>query len=433
MKLLSKYRVSEFNKNVAILMSGTMLAQLIPLLLTPILTRLFTPEEFGGYSIYIAVVALASIFATGRYDMAILIPKLNKQAVLIAEISMLLNVLISLVFLIVILLFGDVISGWLNIEGIGIWLYLIPFSIFLAASIQIMTNLKIRHGSYKSLSLARVSQTASNNFLLLVIGFNFKFNGVLILGNLISQIICLSILFKNYVTSGRFKRLRVLATLKKYSNFPKHLMIAHIINAISARAPLFFITMLFGLTAAGFYSIVQRAFGLPSSVLATSFGEVFKQKASEEYKINGECHDLFISTLIKLSSISFIPFLVFFFIAPDVFSFAFGENWEVAGSYAQILTPMFFFRFISMPLSSIIIFANKTKIDIYWQIIFLICGVCSYFFSSSVEALLTYISFSFSCCYLASLYINHRLASGNGTIKALTNDNKGNRSSDAGM
>jgi O-antigen/teichoic acid export membrane protein len=414
-------------------MGGTLVSQIIPLLLTPVLTRIFSPEDFGAYGVYLAIVMLASILVTGRYDLAILIPKSIKQAFLLAETAFLLSILISILLLIAIVVFSDSIVESLSLTGIGNWLYLLPFSIFLAASIQILTNLKIRTSSYKSLSAARISQTSMSNTFFLCSGTFYKFNGALIVGNLLGQIASVVILFQNYNKSGRFTRNRILGTMKTFSNFPKHLMFAHIINVIAAQMPLLIITNLFGLGAAGFYSIVQRVFGLPSTVLSTSFGEVFKQTASERYKKSGECAELFISTLKKLIYISFIPFLIFYFIAPFLFSFVLGSEWGEAGQYAQILTPMFFIRFISMPLSSIIIFAKKTKIDLYWQVSLLICGACSYFFSSSIEVMITYLSFSFSCCYLMSLYINYRLAFGKGAIKTLLTCNKQHRNSDDGM
>ena len=405
-----KVPLSSFSRNVASLMSGNFISQLIPLLFTPVLTRMFTPDEFGTLALYLAVVMLASALVTCRYELAIFLPKRLGQARLLAEISILLSFTLSCLLFLIIYLMENKIVVALELSNFGYCLYLLPISIFLASFIQILTNLKVRQAEYKQLNVARVSQTSSSSVFTVFIGLYSKFYGTLIIGSLIGQVFSAFSLLKGWQFSGRFRWLRVFATLRKYINFPKHLLPAHIINVIASNLPIIIVTATFGAGAAGAYSIVQRVFGLPSSVLSNSFGDVFRQNAAEIYKKTGECNELFVATLKKLIYIAIIPFSVFIFVAPNLFSLILGQEWIVAGYYAQILTPMFFIRFITMPLSSVLIITNNTNIDIYWQSSLLICGALSYFFSSSIELMLTYLSVSFSLCYLASLYINYRLS-----------------------
>jgi len=44
---------SEFAKNVLTLMTGTTIAQAIPIAISPILTRIYTPEDFGVFALNI--------------------------------------------------------------------------------------------------------------------------------------------------------------------------------------------------------------------------------------------------------------------------------------------------------------------------------------------------------------------------------------------
>ena len=79
--MFKKLLKSEFSRNVMTLLTGSVIAQFIPLLLTPILSRLFSPEEFGLFAFYISIITLFSAIATGRYELAILLPKDDKKAI----------------------------------------------------------------------------------------------------------------------------------------------------------------------------------------------------------------------------------------------------------------------------------------------------------------------------------------------------------------
>ena len=71
---------SEFGRNVLTLMTGTTIAQAIPIAISPILTRIYTPEDFGVFALYISISTIFAVIVTGRYELAIMLPKKNKDA-----------------------------------------------------------------------------------------------------------------------------------------------------------------------------------------------------------------------------------------------------------------------------------------------------------------------------------------------------------------
>ena len=72
---------SEYIRNTLTLVSGNTLAQLIPLLAEPVLTRLFPPEDFGLLALFISISSLFAIVATGRYELAVMLPSKDEDAV----------------------------------------------------------------------------------------------------------------------------------------------------------------------------------------------------------------------------------------------------------------------------------------------------------------------------------------------------------------
>ena len=148
---------------------------------------------------------------------------------------------------------------------------------------------------------------------------------------------------------------------------------------------------LFNSATAGFYTLTQRVMGAPMSLVAGALGDVFRQEASYAYAHHGQCKEIYQKTFKRLLLISLVPFSVFFFVAPPIFSLVFGADWRIAGEYAQILMPMFFLRFITSPLSSMFIIAERQRLDLIWQIFLLSLVVASFmlgkFLLSATDAL----------------------------------------------
>ena len=127
---------SEFSRNVLTLMTGTSIAQAIPIAVSPILTRIYTPEEFGSFALYMTIVSLLSILVTGRYELAIMLPKKDEDAINLVALSILISFIISVFVFLIVFIFNTEITDWLANKAISSWLYLIPLSIFFSGLYQ---------------------------------------------------------------------------------------------------------------------------------------------------------------------------------------------------------------------------------------------------------------------------------------------------------
>ena len=90
-----------FSKDLGILLSGTLIAQAIPVLVSPMLTRLYTPENFAGLAILMAWFNPLSYLASGRYEIAVLLPKEDTEAIKLVRVSSLWSIGVSLIILII--------------------------------------------------------------------------------------------------------------------------------------------------------------------------------------------------------------------------------------------------------------------------------------------------------------------------------------------
>ena len=376
-KALHIFKKSEFNSNVLTLMTGTTIAQAIPIAAAPILTRIFTSEDFGLFALYFAIVTILAALVTARYELAIVLPKRRDDAYQIVIMSWVISSVVSLLTLFMIWLFKSQIVGLLNNSEVANLFYLIPLSIFLTGVYQSLYYWFNREKGYRDMANSRIVQSSAMVGSQIGFGFLTKLSFLgLILGQVIGQVLVTLYIGQKFIQDTRNvhkpNKLKQFALAKRYINFPKFLLIAHTMNATSRQLPSIFFNILFTATVAGFYMLIQRVISVPLSIIGGAIGDVFRQQASKAYAERGECISEYKNTFKKLLIISVIPFSVFIFIAPDLFAIVFGENWREAGFYAQILTPMFFLQFVTSPLSNMFMIAEKQKLDLFWQTCLLI-------------------------------------------------------------
>lgn len=407
---------NNFNKNVITLISGTSIAQALPIITAPILTRIYSPENFGAFAFYFALVTILSIVATGRYDLAIVLPKIKKTAIQLTLTAIYCSVITSALFIIIILLYSNTIYH----DASNTTLYFIPFCVLLTGCYQSLYFFLNREKNYECLARSRVIQSLLMVFLQLLLGAFLNLGSLgLVIGHLLGlffSLLYLLFYFREEVVKIKiFRPIRIIAILHMYRNFPKFLLLAHSMNASSMQSPAVMLNSIFTATIAGYYLLIQRIVGAPLSIVGGAIGDVFRQQAAEAYKRRGECLNEYRTTFKKLFYLSFFPFTVFAIVAPNLFCVLFGEKWYIAGEYARLLTPMFFLQFITNPLSNMFLIARKQKLDLIWQTILLALTITAFIiadFFSSAKVAIALFSIFYSIMYMVNLYISHKLAQG---------------------
>lgn len=366
---------SEFTKNVLTLMTGSTIAQAIPIAISPILTRLYTPTDYGIVALYMSIASVASIAATGRYEMAIMLPKKEDDAINIFFLSIIITFFICIFSFIIIMIFNSEITDFLGNKEISKLLYLVPVSVLLTGIFQSLKYWSNRKKYFKSLASNSVLQTGTGSVLNVSFGFFGFGGGGLISAGLMSQ--CIGIFF---IGKNIFKRdkqlinkknnLKILALIKKYKKMPLFNLPNSLIDTFRASGINILIAKLFTTSSLGQYSLAWRMVVTPASLIGNSLSQVLFQKLASSKK--QELNSLVISFIIKASFIALPMYLVIYFFASSLFSFVFGENWKLAGQVASVLSPWLFFNFISSPLSSIFVILNKQEVMLMFSILYML-------------------------------------------------------------
>lgn len=380
---------SEFSRNVLILMSGSTIANAIPILIMPVLTRLWSPEDFGVFATYMAFVGILGTMSTGRLDMALMLPNKNEDAVRILIIGL------ALSFAFIILLYPIIFKfdQFSPVFGFSVesWHYLVPLGVFLYAGYSMMISWHNRSKNYKLMSQSRVIQSTSISFTQASIGLLAKFNFGLIFSDLIGRLVSIILILRGTGLLNQklnMSKAKNIALLKRYRKFPLLEAPGSVINVSSHQLPIIVLPLLFSPDVAGLYFLVIRVLMMPASLVGQAMLEVFKNRAQDDFKRTGTCRPIFIKTGLVLFSIGIVPAVLLVCFAPTLFSFVFGEEWREAGGYAQILAPVALAQFVSAPLSYVLVFREKLLLDLKLQLFFFILVVVALWFAFELMSII---------------------------------------------
>lgn len=378
-----------------VLMSGTAFAQMLTIIFAPILTRLFSPEEYGTLALFSAIIGVLTIIMTLRYEVAIVLPREDKDAANLVILSLGIVATITTLLFIAIYFFGDYIALIIGVPNIIAWLWFVPIGAFLLGIYNTLNYWLTRKMEYREIATSRVFQSIVMISTQISSGLLGAGTKGLIGGQLLGQFIASLFLGmrtwkdKDYILSVINKDV-IKELIKKYKEFPIYNSSQSLINSLSSNFMLFAFSAIFGVAVVGFYAMALRIIQLPAGVISNSIKQVYFQTASQIYNSGGNIINQLIKCTFYLAIIGFIPMLLVVFYAPGLFEWALGSEWREAGCYASWLVIWLYFGFMNTPSLATI------------QII----GVQRYFLVYEVVLMATRVS----AILLCSIYYNEMVA-----------------------
>jgi O-antigen/teichoic acid export membrane protein len=402
---------SSFWKHVITVLTGSVAAQIMPLLMAPLITRICTPEDMGAFGVWFGLIAVASIAATLRLEAAMILDHGTEEQStcfsVVAYFAALLALTITLCGLLARALGLPLASrmSWLGLMSIGLGTWLTAYmqtTLAYAASCNAFAQAaKARVWAAGTIAVAQAA------LLLLGMGAN-----ALLAGQIIG--LAAGLVAATYLLAPPRPRLTVLPNdaqwnyLRKHKAFWRFALPANLLNVLCAQLPLLFISARHGVVAAGLYALTLRVLAAPVALLAASVLEVFKRQSVLEFQTVGNCKECYLSTFRILLVLGMGPALIMFFFAPALFAFVFGRSWRAAGDIARILAPLYFLNFIASPLSYVFSVTGKQHADLVWQVAraILIMGAFSAHFT--LQGNLRAYAIGYSVLYLIYLHMSYR-------------------------
>lgn len=361
---LSKIRKSIFVKNVLVVMSGTAVAQIIGFSLMPIISRLYSPSDFGVFGSFNAVLTVIAAGVTLQYTQAMMLPKEKEDAINLFIISCITTAIISVCCLVVCLFAPGFLQGLMKAPNAWM-LVLLVIAVTVSGLNKACQAWCVRVKAFKHTSASQVIRSLSSNGT--QVGLGYLYGGSLalifatILGDVLASLnlawVALSDLKVHWVKIS-WTRMKQLA--KEYRDFPMYSASQNVINALSAGMAVILLTYFYGIVVAGAYVFGARILLIPMGFVLRALRQVLFQKAAETQHQSGNLVSLYVKTTAGLFALALFPSLVLFFWAPEIFTWVFGSQWHTAGEFAQSLVLWMMVVFCNLPA---VLFARLIRIQ----------------------------------------------------------------------
>lgn len=351
---------SAFARGVGVLVGGTAGAQLLMVLAAPLLTRLYSPEDFGLLAVFTAILALFGVIAAGRYEQAIPLPESDQDAANLTVLGFVLVVLTSALTFAVFLLWPQPIADALNAPGLAPYLWLIPFGVLFLGCYEVFSKWAIRRKQFPTIARTRIVQAIGTLGIQLgafKLGVPALFGGHAAGQGLGAGGLALAAFRRPEFRQCSFAGMRQQAS--RHRKFPLYSTWTALFNTASLQlAPIMFVAI-YGATVAGLYALTLRILSMPISLIGNAVGSVFLSSAPAAQR-NGKLKELIEQVHTRLAMVGALPLVVLVFYGPQLFEILFGAEWRQAGNYAQWMAPWIYLQFQWSPLS---ILANVLELQ----------------------------------------------------------------------
>ncbi|WP_059172547.1 lipopolysaccharide biosynthesis protein [Bacillus sp. FJAT-27445] len=404
-----------FMKSISILAAGTAISHLFIFLTTPILTHLYSPEQFGIFSIYLSLLYSISVIASLMYDQAIPLPKDDQEGWDALVLSLMIAVGISIIVFVCALILP--IGKWVGAPELDRYAWLLAISVFGIGWFQAFNSWSIRVRDFTSISRSKINMNSGQ--MVSQITFGFFHAGIfgLLAGEVIGRIsgflTFLKYLFKNKPKVKLFCFQGIKRAIIRYKNFPLISSWSAFINISGARIPAIFLAAHYGPAVAGWYLLAEKILTVPEALLGYSVKQVYMSESSRLHAKGEEFSSLFWMTVKKMSIIGGVVIGMIALAVPPFIPLLFGHEWKEAGPYLHMISLLFFMRMVVNPIATNFYVLESQALQIISEVIrfSLIClsMIVSYFYIERADMAILVISLLSSLGYLsygiASWYI----------------------------
>ena len=362
-----------FARSVTVLAGGTALGQAITVLVSPILTRLYSPEDFGVFGVYASMLGIITVVASLRYEYAVPLPEDDKTAANVLALCFMLLVGMTLIAWFVIQALGRKIVTWANAPELERYLWLLPLGMLGAGAYQVLNYWAVRKRDFSRIARTRIGRGVARAALQVGMGLVRSGPLGLLLGQLVGETAGSASLGLAAWRQDRvsFKAVSLQGMCQagtRYKRFPLFSGWGSLLDALGLQVPQLLFAAFYGAEVAGWFALGQRVIATPLNIVVDSVAQVYFGEAARLPQGDPESMRwLFLRLTCRLALIGGIPIAIICALAPWFFSFVFGSAWRTAGQYVQILGVMFAMRFAVASLSHSLNILERQDLFLAWE------------------------------------------------------------------
>ena len=362
---------SSIVKNTSKLLTSNVIAQAVGLAIYPILTRLYSPEDFGTLNMFLTIGGIATLFATAEYQNSIMLPKSEKSGVACFHIGFIITLIVSLIFVLSIP-FANHISALLNAPQLTASYWMLPIYIFVLSVWTLLNYWHTRNERFTSVSVYQITQCTTGAGLKWGLA-RFLGNG-LIVGSVLAPVIALvANIAATFRTAIRplltFDRTECRLMAREYVNFPKYSLPRSIVNYISSNLPILLLTPFFSLTEIGFYGMALTLAFTPINLIIRSVFQVFFQDTIQRVQRGESIRSFFRKLTVRTILIVAPSFAILYFVLPQLTAWLLGDGWQTTGTYIRAMLPWIFMTTLVGPICYLSDIFKKQKAGFLFELL----------------------------------------------------------------
>jgi O-antigen/teichoic acid export membrane protein len=394
-----------FISNLTKLFSGNVIAQIIAIISIPIITRLYSVEDYGIYAVLLALVVILSAVSSLGMHLAILIPKKINEARKLLSMSFVIILFFCMMLMAVLLIYKQEIVELMGISKIGNMIYLIPFMVLLQSLYLIFTYWGVRKRQFGKVGISKILEGFFDRFSAIMAAMTWHSSvAFLVFSRIFSHVTSLSYLLKSFSSEKSRENVRInyRLLLLKYKNFLLYNTPSILLINGSVQLPIILFAGLYSPISAGLYAIAYRIVHIPVSSLADAVSKVYTQH------IASKSHSEFITIkkdtdrMFKLLfSLALIPFTWLFVIGDSLLYIVLGDEWKDAGVYAQYLSFLAMSNMLIQSFGGIFDVMNQQKVRLIFHIVKFLLTIGAILLLSSLNMGIKNVIVIFICIAIA--------------------------------
>lgn len=370
-------------RNVGKLLSANVVAQVIGLIVYPILTRMYAPEDFGLMNLFISIGNVLVVLSLVDYYYAIVLPKQDRHAVALVHVSSLaLLITVALVALSVML--AGPISALFKSPELERYYWIMPIYVLTMGTWNILNYWYIRQKQFGQISQYLMSQSALSAGGKIGMGYAGVLQGGMIYAVVVAPLLSLvTSIVRNFRGSLQpllhISKSDIVEQSKQYRNFPCFVLPRSFLNVLAGQLPILLLTPFFGAKYVGLLSMALLLGYTPIGTITRAIYQVLYQYTTERVHAAQRIGDVF-WRFIGWSSVIILPvFGGLFFVLPDITSWLLGEEWRVVGTYIRWMLPWLYLSLLTGSTCYLSDVFMKQRIGLFFEILLAVCrisGLC---------------------------------------------------------
>ena len=416
-------------RNVIIVLRGSLAAQAIGFATLPLLARLYTPEVFGRYQIFLSVLSFLVLSASLRYEVPILNADTDARAFSLAKLCFTINMITTAVTLAACGLLHFVAPDL--VAKLGATLWLLPVALLVGGAFQTTTYLLLRSHALGESAAAKSVQALGYATFASGLGWLRMTNLGLVVADVFAKVLALGYVLGRMIRKDPRYRLWTKREhsgsllLAEYRDYPLVSLPGVLLNNLGGTLTPLFMFGLFGAATAGQYTLVERCLSLPVSVIAQAVAQAYIAAFSTSLRDSpASSSELFSKVLATLLKVGVLPAVTLTIFGREIFELVFGATWSTAGRFSQSMAPMLLASFLVSPVDMSLQMLKKQRLNFVWHLLRLVLVVCCWtvvaaYQLSAIAAVQLYAGVSI-VAYLSLLLLIHRNVRAHTSLRSAT-------------